>query len=422
MTRIFIDTVELRDIAADLRGTTGEVGDLLGRLGSSFHSTWMPLGPQHQVREEVQDVQLRVLQLRVHSDAISLDVEAMLRDAEDVIGEIAAEFMGDVRWALLVADEAWDWTWDAVDGPLSALGRGAWNIAKTVGRSGEVLVIVVVSTVPVIDWLAKRIRRHQRYNPAIAEPPDLTIKAPFGSWKTWITELQHKRCSYGDFMRVVGAMPPGTVVVVQVRPGYWVVMVRGVAFGGPGRSFNSIDTAAISTQLHWGPYEDAIERAIKAAGVPDGAHLMLVGHSQGGITTRNLAADHDFTHRYIVDGVLTGGASVGNGFPPVDSRTHTIAMDNLFDPVAHLSENTGLTDALAQRGSERDHVFVREPLDKLNPHDTSHYANELDSLTNGDGSKTRVGADLTNPPFSEYVGQEPSSNGVHVLSMLAPAQ
>ena len=434
MTRIFIDTDELRDIASDLRGTTGEVGDLLGRLGSSFHSTWMPLGPQYQVREEVQDVQLRVLQLRVHTDAISLDVEAMLRDAEDVIADIVAEFMGDVRWVLHVADGAWDWTWDAVDGPLARLGHDTWIAIKTGTRSAEVLVIVIFSTAPVIDWMAKRIRRHQAYSPDVFELSDQTknhsqtILSPRKDWKTWIEELQNKQFSYAEYMRVIGMMPPGTVVVVQMKPGYWVVMVRGVAIDGPGHTFNSIDSAAISTRLDWGPYEDAVERAITAAGVPDGAHLMLVGHSQGGIATRNLAADREFTHRYVVDGVLTGGAPVQNGFPPVDSRTHTIAMENLRDPVPKLSLEDGRYDAFAQRGHETDYTFNRTrpthgPMDAVfDPHSTDLYAKELDGMSGRMATQSHAGSELTQPPFCDYVGHPPVPNGVRIMGVLAPVQ
>lgn len=422
MTRIFIDTDELREIATDLRNTTGEVGDLLGRLGTGFASIWMPVGPHFKVREGAQDAQLRVLALRIHNDANSLVIEATRREAEDSIREIAADAMGGVRWALHELDEAWDWTSNSVGGSLARLGQGAWKVGKTAVKVLAVVVIITASKIPVVDWLVRKVRRNTRYRTEVAEPldPDLRLPGPPPkTWEAWITELQGTSFSYAEYMKVIGVMPLGTVVVIKVGepPARWAVLARGIALKGSGRSFNSLDTAALSVHLDWGPYEAAIEAAMVKAGVQKGDHLMLVGHSQGGISTRNLAADRRFTHDYQVDGVLTGGSPVQNGFPPVDARTHTVALNNLWDPVPKLSLDAGAYDGLAQRGSEVDYVFNRTG-SRFDPHSTDHYVAELDGLSSS-GTGITAADELRRPPFSQYVGGRPVPGGVHVVSALA---
>lgn len=432
MSRIFIDTDELRDIAADLRHTTGELGEMLGRLGSGFDATWMPVGPLFRVRESGQAAQLRVLAIRVHNDANSLVIEATRRDAEEWIRDLTADVMGGVNWALHELDGAWDWTARNIGGPLARLGRGVWNVVRAAGRSVVVAVAVFVSTVPGIGWVVKKGRRHSRYETDVAEPPDPDVPLPGRppkSWQQWVAELQGKSYSYAEYMKVIGMMPPGTVVVIKVGepPARWVVLTRGIATEGSGRSFNSLDNAALSTQLDWGPYEAAIEAAMVKAGVQKGDRLMLMGHSQGGIGVRNLASDRRFTHDYQVDGVLTGGSPVRNGFPPVDSRTHTVALHNAWDPVTKASLDDGRFDGLTQRGHEVDHVFDRtrptsglmDPV--LDPHSTDHYVAELERLGGSSGTGVQAASELQRPPFSQFVGGPPVAGGVHVVSAQAPA-
>lgn len=63
----------------------------------------------------------------------------------------------------------------------------------------------------------------------------------------------------------------------------------------------------------------AVQAAIENAGVPDGASIMLAGHSQGGIIATNLAADSNFAARYQVDGVVTYGSPVETADLTADS-------------------------------------------------------------------------------------------------------
>lgn len=78
----------------------------------------------------------------------------------------------------------------------------------------------------------------------------------------------------------------------------------------------------------------AVALAIQNAGVPDGANILLTGHSQGGLIAANLAADHDFAQRYAVDGVITYGSPVENadlhpGSAPVLSFGHANVIDSV---------------------------------------------------------------------------------------------
>ena len=56
----------------------------------------------------------------------------------------------------------------------------------------------------------------------------------------------------------------------------------------------------------------AVRAALEAAGVPQGAPLVLAGYSQGGVHAVNLAGREDFTSVYPVAGVMTIAAPSGN--------------------------------------------------------------------------------------------------------------
>lgn len=67
--------------------------------------------------------------------------------------------------------------------------------------------------------------------------------------------------------------------------------------------------------------------ALEAAGVPKGANLMLVGHSQGGLAAASLASRSDFNGQdgYNVTNVITYGSPV-DAFTPAQSNTKVFAI------------------------------------------------------------------------------------------------
>lgn len=93
---------------------------------------------------------------------------------------------------------------------------------------------------------------------------------------------------------------------------------------------------------------DAVRAAMEAYGVPKGADVTMVGHSQGGIAASNLAADPSFNgdDGYHVSTVVTAGSPVENAQVP--RGTQTINFDHQGpvgigdDPVPNLDGDPSL--------------------------------------------------------------------------------
>jgi hypothetical protein len=79
-------------------------------------------------------------------------------------------------------------------------------------------------------------------------------------------------------------------------------------------------------------YSRGIQEAMREAGVPPGADVMLVGHSQGGMTAVNLAADPDFRDDYNVRHVVTAGAPTAQ-VPHIPDSTQVLSLENTGDVV-----------------------------------------------------------------------------------------
>jgi hypothetical protein len=79
-------------------------------------------------------------------------------------------------------------------------------------------------------------------------------------------------------------------------------------------------------------YTRGIMQAMRDAGIPPGAPVMLAGHSQGGMAAMHLAADPDFQEQYDVRHVVTAGsptAQVGH----VPEGTQVLSLENSGDLV-----------------------------------------------------------------------------------------
>jgi len=79
-------------------------------------------------------------------------------------------------------------------------------------------------------------------------------------------------------------------------------------------------------------YTRGIMEAMAAAGIPPGAPVMLVGHSQGGMAAAHLAADPDFQSGYDVQHVVTAGSPTAQ-VPHVPSNTQMLSLENSGDLV-----------------------------------------------------------------------------------------
>ncbi|MEW1632481.1 hypothetical protein AB0469_00205 [Streptomyces sp. NPDC093801] len=82
-------------------------------------------------------------------------------------------------------------------------------------------------------------------------------------------------------------------------------------------------------------YTRAAKKLLHRAGVPAGSELMLVGHSLGGLTAMNLAADADVASEYRITHVVTLGSPIDNK-RPADHTTRVVSLVNKHDVIPML--------------------------------------------------------------------------------------
>lgn len=128
----------------------------------------------------------------------------------------------------------------------------------------------------------------------------------------------------------------------------------------------------------------AVEEALRTAGAPAGARVVLAGVSQGGVRAVNAAADPGFAGRYDVQGLVTYGApaagmpvpgsvwaldftagddmlaSVDGGTPPVGPRRATVTLE---PTAAIIGRGTRTRAAAAEVLTPRTLHRPRSPLD-----------------------------------------------------------
>jgi pimeloyl-ACP methyl ester carboxylesterase len=103
-------------------------------------------------------------------------------------------------------------------------------------------------------------------------------------------------------------------------------------------------------------YAPAVAKALDLACVPRGAEVMLVGHSQGGITALDLAADPRFNgQRVRVTHVITAGSPVSGLHPAPGTGSRVLELDNDADLVPQLD----LRDSRRGRADGRIAVVFR---------------------------------------------------------------
>ncbi|HEX3731593.1 MAG TPA: hypothetical protein VHU91_01515 [Mycobacteriales bacterium] len=146
----------------------------------------------------------------------------------------------------------------------------------------------------------------------------------------------------GGLLARLGTLKDGQVEVLRVGGGTsdrYVVLIRGVA-SLTGPSPNSMIDAIRGQAFGSSAHSSGVLSAMRKAGIPPGSEVMLVGHSQGGITAMNLAADPRVNafagglgYVRIVDVVAAGSPIDGKRIP---AETRLLAMHNLGDVIPAL--------------------------------------------------------------------------------------
>lgn len=122
------------------------------------------------------------------------------------------------------------------------------------------------------------------------------------------------------------------VYIVQIPPTEGADITDPKAWGEQGNSRDWASNLRLVAGQHPAAMDD-VEAAMRAAGVPSGANVMLVGHSQGGIIAAHLAADPRFNNpcggagSYNVTNTFSFGSPVQTVVPAQPS-THVVNISH----------------------------------------------------------------------------------------------
>ena len=151
---------------------------------------------------------------------------------------------------------------------------------------------------------------------------------------THCQELQASRGSLGQDYEEAGVI---SIQRVEHADGHtsWVVYVPGttdwtVGDGEPQDLLTNLEgVGGTPTAM-----ESAVVTAMRQAGIQPGEEVALYGHSQGGITVSNIAADPAIQDRYNITTVLTAGSPTAGAAIPDD--VHALHLENAGDAVPGL--------------------------------------------------------------------------------------
>ena len=151
---------------------------------------------------------------------------------------------------------------------------------------------------------------------------------------THCQELQASRGSLGQDYEEAGVISIQRVEHADGRTS-WVVYVPGttdwtVGDGEPQDLLTNLEGVGGTPTV----MESAVVTAMRQAGIRSDDEVALYGHSQGGITVSNIAADPAIQDRYNITTVLTAGAPTAGADIPDD--VHALHVENTGDAVPGL--------------------------------------------------------------------------------------
>ncbi len=116
----------------------------------------------------------------------------------------------------------------------------------------------------------------------------------------------------------------------------YIVTIPGTSEWNVRSGSNPMDTVGnlSSASGNMSTASEAVQLAMQQAGIPSDAPVMLVGHSQGGMTAANLAADAEFRGHFNVTNVMTYGSPIDS--TPIPGGVNTLALQHPFDVVPRL--------------------------------------------------------------------------------------
>ena len=151
---------------------------------------------------------------------------------------------------------------------------------------------------------------------------------------THCQEVQSSRNSLGQGNEEAGVVSIQRVEHADGRVS-WVVYVPGttdwtVGDGEPQDLLTNLEgVGGTPTAM-----ESGVVTAMRQAGIKPGEEVALYGHSQGGITVSNIAADPAIQDRYNITTLLTAGSPTAGADIPDD--VHALHLENTGDAVPGL--------------------------------------------------------------------------------------
>lgn len=179
-------------------------------------------------------------------------------------------------------------------------------------------------------------------------------------------------------------LQPGAIAIQQIAgpvPRY-VVQLPGMQTYGSASHPIDLPGAVAAVSSASAAYDKAVVKAMQYAGVPNGAEVMLVGHSLGGIAAMNLAGNRMFNGEYVrVTHVITAGSPVSAKTVVRGSGTRVLEIENLNDIVPHLDNRDSA--ARPQRRDRLTYTFAdRYPMAN-GTHYLSTYVDHLGQIEQG---------------------------------------
>ncbi|WP_159072464.1 lipase family protein [Streptomyces formicae] len=156
----------------------------------------------------------------------------------------------------------------------------------------------------------------------------------------------------------------------------FVLLLPGTSFGRLRNSSPQDLVGAFDGLLRTDTtYTRSVKHLLVRAGVPEGAELMVVGHSLGGITAMNLASDLDFVSTYRLSHVIAVGSPIDTK-RAVDRTVQVISLVNKHDVIPGL-DGRGPATALDIPESWLELTWVDETYDYPLSHAPQAYASTL---------------------------------------------
>ena len=157
----------------------------------------------------------------------------------------------------------------------------------------------------------------------------------------------------------------------------WVVELPGMRHMGVSADPEDLSGSVAAMALPATAYTRSVAAALDAAGVPRGAPVLLVGHSEGGIVAMDLAADPTFNGgRVRLTHVVAAGSPISSKQVAPGSGTKVLSVENVNDVVTHLD-----AVAAAPESPQRlTYQFSADAHDVVRTHDAARYAAHIDGL------------------------------------------